>query len=156
MSNSLKVWALTLLTASTTLVSGLKYTASEVDYNLNTNREATTPFEYSGKRDNHTFQESPTNWRFPFYTLFIDRFVNGDPDNDNANGTLFEHDIMSNQLRHGGDVAGLVDTLDYIQGIGVKGIYIAGSPFINDPWKADSYSVWHTRHSDGTRQLMVT
>ncbi|KAF4841864.1 Cell wall alpha-1,3-glucan synthase mok13 [Colletotrichum siamense] len=140
MSNSLKVWALTLLTASTTLVSGLKYTASEVDYNLNTNREATDPHQYSGKRDNHTFHESPTNWRFPFYTLFIDRFVNGDPDNDNANGTLFEHDIMSNQLRHGGDVEGLIDTLDYIQGIGVKGIYIAGSPFINDPWKADSYS----------------
>lgn len=141
MSNSLLAWALTLLSTSSTLVSGLKYTASEVDYNLNTNRLAKNPFEYSGKRENHEFFKSPDNWRFPYYTLFIDRFVNGDPENDNANGTLFEHDIMSNQLRHGGDVEGLIDTLDYIQGMGIKGLYIAGSPFINDPWKADSYSV---------------
>ncbi|TDZ61500.1 Cell wall alpha-1,3-glucan synthase mok13 [Colletotrichum trifolii] len=140
MSNSVLGWALTLLTASYTLVSGLKYTASEVDYNLNTNRLAKNAYEYSGKREDHTFNKSPANWRFPFYTLFIDRFVNGNPDNDNANGTLFEHDIMSNQLRHGGDLEGLIDTLDYIKGMGIGGIYIAGSPFINDPWKADSYS----------------
>ncbi|TDZ25540.1 Cell wall alpha-1,3-glucan synthase mok13 [Colletotrichum orbiculare MAFF 240422] len=140
MSNSVLGWALTLLTASSTLVSGLKYTASEVDYNLNTNRLAKNAYEYSGKREDHTFNKSPANWRFPFYTLFIDRFVNGNPDNDNANGTLFEHDIMSNQLRHGGDLEGLIDTLDYIKGMGIGGIYIAGSPFINDPWKADSYS----------------
>jgi alpha-1,3-glucan synthase len=53
----------------------------------------------------------------------------------------------------------LTDTLDYIQGIGIKvswflllawnnpwlcslqGIYIAGTPFANFPWKSDSYSV---------------
>ncbi|EFQ35820.1 alpha amylase [Colletotrichum graminicola M1.001] len=140
MSNSVLAWAITLLTASSTVVSGLKYTASEAEYNLNQNRLATNPHEYSGKRENHTFAKSPENWRFPYYTLFIDRFVNGDPENDNANGTLFEQDPLSNQLRHGGDVAGLVDTLDYIQGMGVKAIYIAGSPFINQPWGADSYS----------------
>jgi alpha-1,3-glucan synthase len=54
------------------------------------------------------------------YTLFIDRWVNGDPTNDNANGTLFEHDPASNQMRHGGDIQGLVDSLDYIQGMGIK------------------------------------
>lgn len=49
-----------------------------------------------------------------------DRFVNGDPTNDNANGTVFEHDPNDTQMRHGGDTAGLVDTLDYIQGMGIK------------------------------------
>jgi glycosidase len=44
------------------------------------------------------------------------------------------------QLRHGGDLQGLVDSLDYLQGMGIKGIYIAGSPFINQPWVSDSYS----------------
>ena len=47
---------------------------------------------------------------------------------------------MSNQLRHGGDLQGLMDGLDYLQGMGVKGIYIAGSPFINQPYGVDSYS----------------
>lgn len=56
----------------------------------------------------------------PFYTLFLDRFVNGDPYNDNINGTSFEHDLNSNQMRHGGDLQGLIDTLDYLQGMGIK------------------------------------
>jgi len=46
--------------------------------------------------------------------------VNGDPTNDNINGTFFEHDTDSTQLRHGGDLQGLVDTLDYLHGMGIK------------------------------------
>lgn len=68
------------------------------------------------------------------------RLANGDPSNDNANGTVFEQDIHSNQYRHGGDIAGLRDSLDYLQGLRIKGLYIAGSPFINQPWTADSFS----------------
>jgi glycosidase len=40
--------------------------------------------------------------------------------NDDANGTAYEHDIISNQFRNGGDVQGLVDSLDYLQGMGIK------------------------------------
>ncbi|TID22987.1 glycosyltransferase family 5 protein [Venturia nashicola] len=122
------------------IVSSLKFDPREVDYNLNQNQAATNPLDYSGKWDGHVYHPSPDNWRFPFYTLFLDRFVNGDPTNDNANGTVFEHDPNDTQMRHGGDTAGLVDTLDYIQGMGIKGIYIAGTPFINVPWKSDAYS----------------
>jgi alpha-1,3-glucan synthase len=43
-------------------------------------------------------------------------------------------------MRHGGDIMGLLDSLDYIQGMGIKGLYVAGSPFLNQPWTADSYS----------------
>ncbi|KAJ9148772.1 Alpha-1,3-glucan synthase [Coniochaeta hoffmannii] len=118
----------------------LRYDKAYVDYNLNQNPAATHPLDYDGKWDNHTFKESPKNWRFPVYTLFLDRFVNGNPTNDNANGTAFEQDITSTQLRHGGDLQGLIDSLDYIKGMGVTGIYIAGSPFINQPWQSDSYS----------------
>lgn len=118
----------------------LRYDPEFVDWNLNTNEDATDPLDYTGKWENHTFQASPTNWRFPFYTIFLDRFVNGDPTNDNANGSVYEQEVMGTQLRFGGDIQGLVDTLDYVQGIGVKGIYIAGSPFINQPYAADSYS----------------
>ncbi|RDW79794.1 putative alpha 1,3 glucan synthase [Coleophoma cylindrospora] len=122
------------------LVSALQVDSREVDYNLNQNATATNPVQYFGEWANHNFHPSPSNWRFPFYTLFLDRFVNGDPSNDNANGTQFEHDISSNQFRHGGDLAGLTDTLDYMQGMGIKGIYLAGTPFLNLPWKSDGYS----------------
>lgn len=43
-------------------------------------------------------------------------------------------------MRHGGDLQGLIDSLDYMQGLGIKGLYIAGSPFINQPWGYDQYS----------------
>ena len=89
-------------------------------YNLNTNKEAQHPLEYSGQWEGHTYHPSPNNWRFPFYTLFLDRFVNGDPTNDNINGTVFEHDLTSNQIRNGGDLQGFIDSLDYLQGMGIK------------------------------------
>ncbi|TPX22463.1 hypothetical protein DIZ76_014335 [Coccidioides immitis] len=116
------------------------YDPNEVGYNLNENKSAAHPAEYWGQWPDHDYFPSPDNWRFPFYTLFVDRFVNGDPANDNANGTSFERDINSNQMRHGGDVLGLVDSLDYISGMGIKGIYIAGTILINEPWGADGYS----------------
>ena len=109
-----------LLLCSSRFAKCLKYDPNETDYNLNTNQAATNPLDYSGTWQDHTFYPSPENWRFPFYTLFLDRFVNGDPSNDDINGTLFEQDIMGTTMRHGGDLAGLVDTLDYIQGMGIK------------------------------------
>lgn len=66
--------------------------------------------------------------------------MNGNPVNDIANATAHEQDVHSTQLRFGGDIAGVVDSLDYLHGLGIKGIYIAGSPFLNQPWTADSYS----------------
>ena len=70
----------------------------------------------------------------------LDRFINGDPTNDDVNGTAWEHDLTGTQLRHGGDIKGLQDTLDYLTGMGIKGIYLAGSPLINMPWGADAFS----------------
>ncbi|KAJ5907643.1 hypothetical protein N7495_000325 [Penicillium taxi] len=120
------------------------YDEALVDYNINENETATNPADYWGEWPNHTYFPSPENWRFPMYTLFLDRFVNGDPTNDNINGTLFEHDLNSNQMRHGGDVAGLIDTLDYLQGMGIKGIYLAGLVLMNQPWGSDGYSALDT------------
>jgi alpha-1,3-glucan synthase len=122
-------------------VAALRYDPAYTDYNLNQQQDAVHPLDYWGKWENHTFHESPDNWRFPFYTLFLDKLTDGDPRNNNINGTAFEQDVMTTQLRHGGDILGVMDSLDYIQGMGIKGLFIAGSPFINLPWQADSYSV---------------
>jgi len=111
---------LLIITCFTALSNTYNYDPAWTQYNLNTNKEASHPLEYSGAWEDHDFTPSPRNWRFPFYTLFLDRFVNGDPTNDNINGTLFEHDLTSNQMRNGGDLQGLIDTLDYLQGMGIK------------------------------------
>ncbi|KAI4100361.1 MAG: hypothetical protein LQ339_005534 [Xanthoria mediterranea] len=134
------MWGILLLVSFVASCLALRYDPAQVAFNLNENTTATDPAQYWGEWRDHKYNPSPTNWRFPFYTLFLDRFVNGDPSNDDANGTSFEHDPMANQLRHGGDVAGLADSLDYLQGMGIKGIYIAGSALINLPWAFDGYS----------------
>lgn len=89
-------------------------------YNLNENKSAESPIDYWGAWPDHDYHPSPDNWRMPTYTIFLDRIANGDPTNDDINGTAFEHVVNSNQMRHGGDLEGLIDTLDYIQGMGFK------------------------------------
>ena len=113
---SVGISLLTLVLSS----QALRYDPAQVGFNLNENTTAVSPVDYWGSWPNHTYHPSPSNWRFPFYTVFLDRYVNGDPKNDNANGTQFEVDHMANQLRHGGDIQGFVDSLDYIQGLGIK------------------------------------
>lgn len=103
-----------------TPIAALPYDPDQVAYNLNQNQSATKPQEYWGEWENHTYHPSPSNWRFPFYILTVDRYVDGDPTNNEANDTLFEHNWMTNQFRFGGDLVGLQDDLDYIQGMGIK------------------------------------
>lgn len=119
--------AFLILSLLSTLVLSWPWDDSLSDYNINENKSATSPVDYWGEWPDHEYHPSPDNWRFPVYTIFLDRIANGDPTNDDINGTNFEHVIDSNQMRHGGDLEGLLDTLDYIQGMGFK---VSGTPVI--------------------------
>ncbi|PSK36035.1 Cell wall alpha-1,3-glucan synthase ags1 [Elsinoe australis] len=131
-----------LFTLATCLkaATALQYDPAYTNWNLNMNENTANPMEYYTTYDNHTYHPSPENWRFPFYSFFVDKFANGDPTNDNINGTSWEQDPLQTQLRHGGDARGLRDSLDYIQGMGIKGLYLVGSIFHNVPWAADAFS----------------
>ncbi|KAK1236528.1 hypothetical protein PQX77_000221 [Marasmius sp. AFHP31] len=113
-----------------------------VDYNLNANKDAANPLEYTTAfRKNATYTPSPENWRsLPTYTLLMDKFADGDPTNNNFFGSVIEHDHRETQLRFGGDLKGLVARLDYIESMGIKVIFVSGTPFLNMLWQADSYS----------------
>ncbi|KAH9946048.1 glycoside hydrolase family 13 and glycosyltransferase family 5 protein [Epithele typhae] len=116
------------------------YRSDLVDYNLNVNQNAASPLEYSTNKLS-SYTKSPSNWRaIPFYTILTDKFADGDPSNNDYFGTIFEWDWRETQLRSGGDLKGLVGKLDYLYGMGIRGIFISGTPWINMPWQADSYS----------------
>ncbi|EJF65933.1 glycoside hydrolase family 13 and glycosyltransferase family 5 protein [Dichomitus squalens] len=137
------MWVRTVLLSLLALAqwgSASPYRADLVDYNINTNQNAQTPTDYStNKRSSYT--KSPPNWRaIPFYTVLMDKFADGDPSNNDYFGTMYEWDWRETQLRFGGDLKGLVSRLDYLQGMGIKGIFISGTPFLNMIWQADSYS----------------
>ncbi|MBV6645867.1 MAG: glycoside hydrolase family 13 protein [Cyclobacteriaceae bacterium] len=58
------------------------------------------------------------------YLLMPDRFANGDPDNDNVAGMLETADRSIPNARHGGDIKGIKDHLDYIQSIGMTAVWL--------------------------------
>lgn len=135
------VWtALLSLLAFAQLAPASPYREDLTDYNINTNKNAQSPTDYTtNKRSSYT--ASPPNWRaVPFYTILMDKFADGDPSNNDWFGTMYEWDWRETQLRFGGDLKGLVSKLDYLQGMGIKGVFVSGTPFINMLWQADSQS----------------
>jgi alpha-1,3-glucan synthase len=141
------VWVTWLLfsVATLTRILASPYRDDLVQYNLNTNQNAKSPLEYSTSPPNSPYNPSPDNWRsIPFYTILMDKFADGDPSNNDYFGTMFEYDWQETQLRAGGDLKGLESKLDYLQGMGIKGIFVSGTPFINMLWQADGKSPYLT------------
>ncbi len=58
------------------------------------------------------------------YLLMPDRFANGDPDNDHTKGMLETADKTKPDGRHGGDLNGIIDHLDYFNELGVTTLWI--------------------------------
>lgn len=71
-----------------------------------------------------------------FYFVLTDRFSNGDPANDRGGLTgdraRTGFDPSDKGMFHGGDLAGLIDKLDYIKGLGTTAIWLTPS-FENRP-----------------------
>ena len=82
------------------------------------------------------------------YFVLPDRFANGDPTNDLGGypNELLQsgYDPTHKGWYHGGDLAGLTDKLDYIQGLGVTAIWFApifkNKPVQGDPGNPGSLS----------------
>jgi len=59
------------------------------------------------------------------YLLMPDRFANGDLSNDNIPGMLEQTDRSQPYGRHGGDLKGISNRLDYLQDLGMTAIWVA-------------------------------
>ncbi|MDR3266922.1 MAG: cyclomaltodextrinase N-terminal domain-containing protein, partial [Tannerella sp.] len=67
------------------------------------------------------------------YLLMPDRFANGNPDNDSTNDTTEKADRKNMQGRHGGDLQGMIDHLDYIVDLGATAIWSTPLLLDNEP-----------------------
>nr|WP_246284465.1 pullulanase-type alpha-1,6-glucosidase [Nocardioides perillae] len=71
-----------------------------------------------------------------FYFVMADRFANGDPTNDRGGieGGRLDHgfDPTDKGFFHGGDLAGMRERLDYVEGLGTTAIWLTPS-FANKP-----------------------
>lgn len=74
------------------------------------------------------------------YFVMADRFENGDPSNDRAglgdDRLVSGFDPTATGFYHGGDLQGVLDRLDYIQGLGTTAIWLTPS-FKNKPVQGD-------------------
>jgi glycosidase len=71
------------------------------------------------------------------YLLFPDRFANGNPNNDSMEGMLEKADRTNPNGRHGGDIKGIIDNLDYVTDVGYTAIWL--NPLLENNMPAYSY-----------------
>lgn len=76
------------------------------------------------------------------YLITPDRFANGDYDNDEVEGLYEGLDRQNPQGRHGGDIQGVIDHLDYIKDMGFTAIWL--NPVIENNHKRTSYHGYST------------
>ncbi len=74
------------------------------------------------------------------YLLMPDRFANGNPDNDVVEGMLEGVDRSNPDARHGGDIKGVSDNLDYIKSLGMTAVWLTPT-FEND--QTPEYGAYH-------------
>ncbi len=71
------------------------------------------------------------------YLLMPDRFSNGDPKNDNVDAMLEKANRANPDGRHGGDLQGISNHLDYFSQLGVSALWI--NPVLENNMPAYSY-----------------
>ena len=71
------------------------------------------------------------------YLLTPDRFRNGDPNNDHVIGMLEGPDRSNKGGRHGGDLAGVIQSLEYLKNLGVSSLWL--NPVLENDMPSYSY-----------------
>nr|NQU90144.1 glycoside hydrolase family 13 protein [Bacteroidota bacterium] len=99
-------------------------TVAEVTYELKARRP--------GSANRKGFDQSDV-----IYLLFPDRFANGNEGNDSGNETLEKADRSNPNGRHGGDIKGVADHLDYISDMGFTAVWF--NPLLENNMPAYSY-----------------
>ena len=88
-------------------------------------------------REPGSAQRTGFNSSDAIYQIMPDRFANGNPANDSIAGMADKLDRALGHGRHGGDIQGVIDRLDYIAGMGFTQLW--PTPLIENDMPAYSY-----------------
>ncbi|MGM0619536.1 MAG: glycoside hydrolase family 13 protein [Bacteroidota bacterium] len=76
------------------------------------------------------------------YLITPDRFVNGNPENDQVEGMKELPDRSDRDGRHGGDIRGIINSLDYLQEMGFTAVWL--NPVLENNMTQVSYHGYST------------
>ena len=76
------------------------------------------------------------------YLITPDRFANGNPGNDEVDGYADPPNRQDDYGRHGGDIQGIIDHLDYIEQMGFTAIWL--NPVLENAMEESSYHGYAT------------
>ena len=76
------------------------------------------------------------------YLITPDRYVNGDPENDDIEYMYERPNRDNNRGLHGGDIQGIINNLDYIEDLGFTTIWL--NPVLENNMKKSSYHGYST------------
>src|SRR6056297_1720638 len=76
------------------------------------------------------------------YLITPDRFVNGNPDNDAVESMKELPDRTDRDGRHGGDIRGIINSLDYLQDLGFTAVWL--NPVLENNMTQVSYHGYST------------
>ncbi len=96
-------------------------------------------YELKKRRENSAFRKG-FDASDVMYLIMPDRFANGDPKNDSNPELTEKSDRSKLGGRHGGDIQGVIDNLDYIQDLGATAIW--STPMLEDNDAAYSYHTY--------------
>lgn len=102
-------------------------TASPGFYQLNFKNANKKVAEYNFElksRQPGSAQREGFNQSDVMYLILPDRFANGDPDNDSHPEMIEKADRNNPNGRHGGDIRGIINNLDYIADMGYTAVWI--------------------------------
>jgi len=98
--------------------------------------DITYPYELKN-RTPHSAARKGFNSSDVIYLITPDRFANGNPNNDSVAGMADKLDRKNKDGRHGGDIQGVIDHLDYIARMGFTKIWL--TPVLENDQPKTSY-----------------
>lgn len=113
----------------------------DISFTLDGQTVARHPFSLAVKEPSPAHARGFSN-ADAIYLITPDRFANGDPENDNLPDKQDPVDRSAWQGRHGGDLQGILDHLDYIEDMGFTAIWL--NPVLENRMPKASYHGYAT------------
>ncbi|WP_138429555.1 glycoside hydrolase family 13 protein [Fodinibius saliphilus] len=117
--------------------------AGSFEIHLNSKNKEILSYEYELKeREKESAYRKGFNSSDVIYLLTPDRFANGNPDNDSVEGYADKKNRSDDYGRHGGDIQGIIDHLDYIEQMGFTALWL--NPVLENAMSESSYHGYAT------------